>query len=60
MRIMPVWNGPGSDDICTRTAVYSIPVWYTLTLTLQTGCFEYSFSPVKARHSVVEFASLIG
>ncbi|AMG69515.1 TipJ family phage tail tip protein [Morganella morganii] len=51
MRIMPVWNGQ------MMTFVQDSPgdvVWPYTNANVVDGVFDYSFSPAKARHNVVE------
>ncbi|EPC3576136.1 host specificity protein J, partial [Morganella morganii] len=51
MRIMPVWNGQVLTFVQDRP---SDSVWPYTNANVADGVFEYSFSPVKARHNVVE------
>ncbi|CAM3937966.1 host specificity protein J [Xenorhabdus thuongxuanensis] len=51
MRIMPVWNGQQLTFIQDRPADIAWP--YT-NANVVNGRFNYSFSPLKARHTVVE------
>lgn len=50
MRIMPVWNGQVLTFVQDRP---SDSVWPYTNANVADGVFEYSFSPVKARHNVV-------
>ncbi|WP_248846451.1 TipJ family phage tail tip protein, partial [Providencia heimbachae] len=51
MRIMPVWNGMQMTFIQDRP---SDVVWPYTNANIANGRFNYSFSPLKARHTVIE------
>lgn len=51
MRIMPVWNGQTLTFIQDRP---SDSVWPYTNANVVDGVFDYSFSPEKARHNVIE------
>lgn len=51
MRIMPVWNGLQMTFIQDRP---SDVVWPYTNANAVSGRFNYSFSPLKARHTVIE------
>ncbi|WP_272678798.1 TipJ family phage tail tip protein [Providencia sp. PROV019] len=51
MRIMPVWNGLQMTFVQDRP---SDVVWPYTNANVVNGRFHYSFSPLKARHTVIE------
>ncbi|WJW81019.1 phage tail protein [Moellerella wisconsensis] len=51
MRVMPVWNGQQMTFIQDRP---SDVVWPYTNANIVSGRFNYSFSPLKARHTVIE------
>ncbi|HHR6399581.1 TPA: host specificity protein J [Providencia alcalifaciens] len=51
MRIMPVWNGQQLTFIQDRP---SDVVWPYTNANIVNGRFNYSFSPLKARHTIIE------
>lgn len=51
MRIMPVWNGQMMTFVQDRPGDV---VWPYTNANVVDGVFDYSFSPAKARHNVVE------
>ncbi|MEI9716150.1 phage tail protein [Moellerella wisconsensis] len=51
MRVMPVWNGQQMTFIQDRP---SDVVWPYTNANTVSGRFNYSFSPLKARHTVIE------
>ncbi|HFD6683728.1 TPA: host specificity protein J [Providencia alcalifaciens] len=51
MRIMPVWNGQQLTFVQDRP---SDIVWPYTNANVVNGRFNYSFSPLKARHTIIE------
>lgn len=51
MRIMPVWNGQQMTFVQDRP---SDTVWPYTNANVINGRFNYSFSPLKARHNIIE------
>ncbi|WP_283125255.1 TipJ family phage tail tip protein [Providencia stuartii] len=51
MRLMPVWNGQQMTFVQDRP---SDTVWPYTNANVINGRFNYSFSPLKARHNIIE------